>query len=94
MAPAGDGDYSLRDVTCTTNLDDQPLATGKIVNVADDNRQFRVSVSFTDGDEEVGHGVKLLDEITPGDDAYWAVWGTAAFAGGGLDCDVRVETVD
>jgi len=88
---AGGGDYSLRDVSCTSNLFDEPLAKGDIVNIADSNKQFRVSVVFRDGDREIGHGMELLDEITPGESEYWAVWVEKEFHGDGLDCDIRVE---
>jgi hypothetical protein len=89
--PARDDDYSLRDVTCSNNIFDEPLARGELVNIAESNKQFRVSVVFRDGDEEVGHGMKLLDELTPGESGEWAVFVEKEFQGDGLECDIRVD---
>jgi hypothetical protein len=89
-APARGDDYALRDVSCTNNIFDEPLAKGEIVNIADGNKQFRVSVVFRDGDEEIGHGMKIVDELTPGDSEDWAVFVEKEFHGSGLDCDIQV----
>jgi len=89
--PADDDDYSLSDVTCAENIFGNPLATGDLVNIADDNRQFRVSVVFRVGDDEIGRGMQLMDELTPGESEGWTVYLEQELDGEGLDCDIRVD---